>query len=280
MNLEKIKLLALDLDGTTLCSDTTLLPKVRQALQTAVKNNIVVVAASGRPFCSMPKNVMSIDGVDYAVTSNGSAVYDKNGKRIVENLLDKNDVEALLEITKNYDLIYDAFINGKTYTDVRYTDNPEKYGCPAAYVDYVRSSHGRVDDMRRFICEHSSELDSMEFVCRSKELRTKLWNEIEKNISGLYITSSSENFVEFSAKEATKANGLSFLCRHLGINQKNVAACGNADNDADMICWAGLGAAVKNASKNCIDCADIVVDTNDNGGVAHLVDYILQCNNT
>ena len=50
---KKIKLLSLDLDGTTLRSDNTLSPKVKSAIETAIKNGIEVVAASGRPFGSM-----------------------------------------------------------------------------------------------------------------------------------------------------------------------------------------------------------------------------------
>lgn len=61
----------------------------------------------------------------------------------------------------------------------------------------------------------------------------------------------------------------------------NVCACGNADNDADMIAESGLGAAVENASQKCLDRADIVIPSNNNDGVAQLIEKILKsdCNN-
>lgn len=278
MSFQKIKLLALDLDGTTLKSDTTLSPKVESALKTAVENNIIVVAASGRPYGSMPDHVLDIDGVDYAITSNGSAVYDKHGKRIHSQLISEDDVLKFLEATQNYDLIFEAFIKGDTFSDSRYVNNPIKYGCPPAYFDYVQSSRGHVDNMREFIYEHRNQLDSIEYVCTDKVLRDLAKADIVKSTDGFFITSSSENFVEFSAKSATKANATEYVCKLLGIDRQNTSACGNADNDVDMIRWAGLGAAVKNASSLCLECADLVVASNNDDGVAELVQHILRLN--
>lgn len=278
MNFEKIKLLALDLDGTTLKSDTTLSPKVESALKTAIKNDIIVIAASGRPYGSMPKYVLDIDGIDYAITSNGSAVHNKDGKRINSQLISESDVLKFLDATQNYDLILEAFINGETYSDLRYVENPVKYGCPPAYVDYVRSSRGHIDNVRDFIYEHRTELDSIEYACTDKKIRESAKKDILKSTDGFFITSSSENFVEFSAKSATKANAMEYVCNLLGVDQKHTSACGNADNDVDMIRWSGLGAAVKNGSPLCLESADLVVASNDDDGVAELVQHILKIN--
>lgn len=275
MNNKEIRLLALDLDGTTLRSNNTLSPVVKAAIERAIASGIEVVAASGRPCGSMPESVLSIDGVDYAITSNGAAVYDKNKNCIHKSLLDENEVKKLLEITEPYDLIFEAFIDGLTYTDLRYIKEPLKYGCSEAYIDYVRSSHGHIEDMRRFIYEHRKELDSVEYVCTDKALRNSIRQKISENTSEFFITSSSENFVEFTAKNATKANAVKWLCNYLGIDFSHTAACGNADNDADMIKLAGLGAAVKNASPLCIESADIVVASNNDDGVADLIDFLV-----
>lgn len=279
MSAEKIKLLALDLDGTVLTDENTLAPAVKRSIETAVKSGIEVVAASGRPYGSMPKSVLEIEGLNYSITSNGAAVYDRSGKRIYASLLKEDDVLKLLETTQEYDIIFEAFINGLTYTDRRYVENPEKYGCSKAYIDYVRASHGHVDDMKSFIFNHRAELDSVQYVCTDRAKREAVRERIAKNISGFFITSSSENFVEFMDRNATKGNAVKRLCADLGIPLSQTAACGNADNDADMIKQAGFGAAVKNASKMCLECADAVVPSNNDGGVAQLVEIILSAKN-
>lgn len=270
----EIRLLALDLDGTALRSDNTLSPAVKRAIEKAAENGITVAAASGRPYGSMPGEVLEISGLDYAIVSNGAAIYDKNGKRISSTPLRESHVLRLLELTEKYDLIWEAFCEGEICTDQRYYNNPLLYGCSEAYVDYVKSSRGRSDNMREYIYTNRSRLDSVEFVCPDGVLREKIRAELKKELDGVYITSSSRNFVEFMDGRATKANALKKLCAGLGLDLGSAAACGNAENDVDMILAAGVGAAVENASSLCLSAADIIVPSNDSDGVAKLIEII------
>ncbi len=272
----EIKLLALDLDGTTLTSSNTLSLRTKTAIQRAIAGGIEVVAASGRPYGSMHKSILNTEGINYIISSNGAVIHNAQKQCVFRSLLSESDVLKILELTARYDLIFEAFINGYTYTDSRYVSNPLAYGCGEAYVDYVRASHGSVDDMRKFIYAHRRELDSIEIVCTDEVLRREIWQKISDNTEKLYITSSSRNFIEFMNENATKANALMRICRALNISVSSVCACGNADNDADMIKLAGLGAAVKNASPLCLEYADLIVPSNDEDGVAKLIDYILK----
>lgn len=278
MKSNNIKLIALDLDGTVLTDSNTLSDRVKRSLERAIQSGIEVVAASGRPYGSMPKNVLGIDGLNYSITSNGAAVHDNSGRRIHSSLISENDVISLLKITEEFDLIFEAFVDGLTYTDSRYTANPLKYGCSEAYVDYVKASHGHIDNMREFIYNHRRELDSIEIVCTDAKKRAHIRQLVKDSTCEFYITSSSENFIEFMDKSATKGNAVDWLCKHLDVKQEHTCACGNADNDADMIDQAGFGAAVENASKLCLDCADIIVPSNNNDGVARLIEIILDKN--
>lgn len=273
MKTDKIKLLALDLDGTTLSDGNFLASDVKAAIEKAVSYGIEIIAASGRPFGTMPDEVLGIDGVNYAVTSNGANIYHK-GKCIRRLTLNPDDVLTLLKITEPYDLIFEAFIDGLTYTDLRYVQNPGAYGCSEAYFDYVRSAHGHISDMRKFIFEHRNMLESVEFIETNSELSKNLWNKIERAAPNMYITSSTGSFVEFMNINATKAKAVAWICNQLKIDRKNTAACGNADNDADMVKWAGLGAAVANATPLCKAAANISVVSNNSGGVAELINII------
>lgn len=273
--MNNIKLLALDIDGTTMRDNNTLSPKVRNSIKKAIANGIIVVVASGRPFCTMPNQILEIEGLDYVIASNGSAVYDKSGKCIHRLLLDENEVLNLLKIIEPYDLILEAFIDGLTYTDKRYADNPLKYGCSEDYVDYVRSAHGHIKDMKAFIFDHRSELDSIEIIEHNPTVLKTLWDKIESNTDKFYITSSTPDFMEFMDKNAGKASALKWLCNELNIDKSSVAACGNADNDTDMIEWAGLGVAVQNAVKSCKQHAQLIVPSNEDDGVAVLIESIL-----
>ena len=132
--------------------------------------------------------------------------------------------------------------------------------------------------MREFIYNHRRELDSIEIVCTDAKKRSHIRQLVKDSTCEFYITSSSENFIEFMDKSATKGNAVDWLCKHLDVKQEHTCACGNADNDADMIEQSGFGAAVENASKLCLDCADIIVPSNNNDGVARLIEIILDKN--
>ena len=133
-----IKLLALDLDGTALHSNNTLSPAVAEAIESAAENGIEIVAASGRPYGSMPPEVLRLRGVNYVISSNGAAIHDRTGRRIHETPLRESAVLQLLALTADVHLIWEAFLDGETYTDNRYLCDPIKYGCTPAYVSYVQ----------------------------------------------------------------------------------------------------------------------------------------------
>ncbi len=272
----KYKILALDLDGTTLKSDNTLSPVVRSALLQVIDSGVEVVVASGRPFGSMHSSILEIEKLNYVIASNGATISDKDGNRFHSTLLSEGDVQNLLNITEPYDMVFEAFIDGRTYSDRRYLENPVKYGCSPAYIDYVKASHGAVDDMRSFIYENRNRLDCMQYVCVEKALREQVRAELENSDHHMHITSSSENYVEFMDENATKGKALEWLCNRLRVDQSEVVACGNADNDATMIRFAGLGAAVENASPLCRQYASLVVGSNDEDGVAELIKTVFE----
>lgn len=70
-----IKCVALDLDGTTLDRQGKLSPANRQAIEAAIAQGVHVVIASGRSYDTLPKKVLSIPGIQWAITCNGAAVY-------------------------------------------------------------------------------------------------------------------------------------------------------------------------------------------------------------
>ena len=239
-----IKLLALDLDGTVLRSNNTLSAGMKTALEKAVDSGLEVAVASGRPYSSMPQDILNIDGIDWVIASNGASIYHR-------------------------------FIDGVACTDKRYYDDPMRYGCSAAYVSYVRGSRDVSSDMRGFIRDHRRVLDSIEFVCPEQTLRERLWDNIAREVEGVYITSSSAHFVEFMHADATKSGAVGWLSERLGIAQNEIAAAGNADNDRDMLLHAGLGVAVSNATPACLDAADWIVGSCDEDGVSELIERLI-----
>ena len=82
-----IKLLAFDLDGTTITEHKYLSPGNREALLAAEEEGVILVPATGRMKSFLPEEITALPGVRYAITSNGAAVYDLLEDRAVHESL-------------------------------------------------------------------------------------------------------------------------------------------------------------------------------------------------
>lgn len=265
--MKEIKLVALDLDDTTLRSDSSLDPFTRDTLIKAIDSGVEVVAASGRAYRSLPKDVLSIPGLRYAISSNGAAIERvPGGERIVSRVIPEECVHAVLNSFPDVYML-EAFIDGQPYCAEEYMLDPLRYGCSPAYVEYVQSTRLPVDDMRDFIRKNASRLDSIDLICRNVEEKEQYYKKA-KEINGIYATSSSPRLVEISDAASGKGKALRYLCSMLGISAENTAAFGNGDNDADMLSFAGFGVAVANASAVCKAAADYICEDNNDAGVA------------
>ena len=71
-----LRLIALDLDGTTLNSQGKVSLYTKKVLEKAIQKGIHVVIASGRALSAIPEDVLNIRGLEYIITSNGSSIYE------------------------------------------------------------------------------------------------------------------------------------------------------------------------------------------------------------
>ena len=274
---EPVKLIALDLDRTTLKSDGHLSEANRQAIEYAISKGIHVCIASGRAFDTLPLDVVSIPGIEYAITSNGAAVYEIKDKKCLNSyVLKKSSVENIIKNTIEYPVTYEAFIRGKAYASKEYMDDPVKFGATPKAIEYVRSTRTLKDDIVGFIYEHSHELDSIDIVLNDDELKQRIIEDLYSRDTDVYITSSVKQLIEISYKDAGKKSGVKFLADRLCIDRKNIAAFGDADNDCDMIEFAGAGIAMGNACDALKKAADYVTLSNDEDGLAYAVNNILK----
>lgn len=268
MTEKKTKLLALDLDGTTLRSDGTLSPFNREALLDAWEAGMHIVVASGRAFASLPEEVMTLPCIEYAITSNGATVYEAGtGTRIQAHYLKRAAVEKLLSIAREHGIMVEGFVDGIPYSQRDYVEDPMRFGASDYSVSYVKRTRRPVEDIFAFLREHGEELDSLDLITGDMELKARLRERITAEVEDVYLTSSVATLLELSDAHAGKASGLRFLAEYLGVSREETAAFGNAENDVDMMQWAGTGVAVANSPADVCAAADQVVPSNDEDGV-------------
>jgi Cof subfamily protein (haloacid dehalogenase superfamily) len=89
------------------------------------------------------------------------------------------------------------------------------------------------------------------------------------------VTYSGEQLVEISAAGVTKAFALAAHCAELGIRPEEIVAFGDMPNDVPMLRFAGLGVAVANAHPDALAAADELTASNDDDGVALVLERLL-----
>ena len=271
-----IKCIALDLDRTTLNEHARLSEGNREALEYAISKGIHIVIASGRGFDSLPEDVLSIPGIEYAITSNGASVYHiPSGKRLMSYTLAPRSVQEILALTAGHHVAYEAFIDGIAYAQADYVENPGLYGAANA-AQYIRNTRRPVPNFQTFLLEHRHELESIDLVVSSEAQKTELWDLLQRNVSDIYITSSVHQLLELSHRDAGKHSGVRYVADLLGLVPAQIAAFGDGDNDADMLAYVGCGIAVANASPACLAAADFVTGHHQEDGVARGIREILK----
>jgi Cof subfamily protein (haloacid dehalogenase superfamily) len=91
----------------------------------------------------------------------------------------------------------------------------------------------------------------------------------------LFISKSLPYFLEFADDGVSKGSGLQFVADRLGFTAAETVACGDGENDRELLEWAGFGVAVANAHEDILDRADLVVPSVDEEGVAVLLEAYL-----
>ena len=272
-----IKCIALDLDRTTLNAEGRLSAGNKAAIEAAIAAGVHVVIASGRAFDTLPGEVLAIPGIEYAITCNGAAMYHVPTKKCLKKYqLSKEAVETVMKVTAGETVMYEAFIDGIAYAGKEYIEDPVRFGATPQAIKYVQETRHMQDDIVRFIHERKDHLDSMDVIVKNESKKRELWNRIAQATDEVYITSSIVQLIEISNRNAGKKSGLAFITDMLGIKREETAAFGDADNDVDMLRFAGCGIAVENASDTCKAAADYMTKRHDEDGVAYGMREILK----
>ena len=93
-----------------------------------------------------------------------------------------------------------------------------------------------------------------------------------KNFS---VYRSEPFFLEILPKGIDKAQSLERLLKRLGLTREQMIACGDGYNDLSMIKYAGLGVAMENAVLPVRQAADFVTKSNNDDGVAYVIEKFI-----
>ena len=268
--MSKYKLLAIDMDGTTLNSHKKISPKTSAAISDLLKRGVHVVASTGRGISEMSDYRDDFRLMRYAILISGGLVYD-----FVDNApvtIHPVDEEIMFKLI-DFGLEERAMVHLLTLHDsvAREEDiqNMAAFNM-SIYFDMFNRICVRVDDFKQYIREHPGEVIKVNLYHRDKSSCAKNFERM-KNFN-LSIAFPEGNNIEATPIGITKASGLIELCKFLNIDLAETVAIGDGDNDKEILQAAGIGAAMGNATDEIKKIADFITLDNDHDGVAAVIE--------
>lgn len=272
--LEKIKLIALDLDGTTLTRNG-LTRRTKETLEEAIENGLDVVIATGRPYSALPETVKTIKGLEHIIISNGAhIVRPLTGEFLYSNYVEREAILRVRDMLMERNFPVEVFTEGRAYVDRELYEDVKKNGSTYLAARYILRTREPVDRIYDFWFEHADSIENVNIQFEHQEDKAEMKSILEK-AEGITLTSSTYHNLEVGGETTSKASALWQLCRMKGLTMENIMAFGDSPNDGTMIREAGIGVAMENATADILDDADITAPSNDDEGVAYTLRMLL-----
>lgn len=268
------KLYVTDLDGTLLNSQIKLSTYTIDTLNRLIQSNLMITYSTARSFYTTSKLLNQVNFQLPCITYNGVYVIDaKTGEVIRKNLLEHSIFNEVMDIAKKLKL--KPFVFGKTALgeEKLLYENEEN----TAHIRFIEERRNRNDKRLKKISLNEYQLDefiTISFLYPLEEIRSleqilkkKYEEEISiKTIKDIY----NEGYytLEVSNKDANKGKMLEYISEYLGIDLDNITVFGDQENDKEMFEKAGTKVAVNNANRELKSLADIIIESNDDDGVA------------
>lgn len=277
----KPKMIAIDIDGTLFDSQGRISDRTLDAIRDCIQNDIQVVLATGRDYDALPHDRIDGIGIQYVVATNGSGIYELGTRKcIYEEVMGKIDVSEILGYIQGRNLFPYLFIDGKGYAQKSQVEIFERVAWPDHLKNETRERMYLVDDLLDLVRNSNVQKGAILFPKEEGSITegTK-WKETYtflNEIPDIHAVDGGCENLEFNKSSATKASGLLWLTHFLGMTMKEVVAIGDSENDKEMIEEAGLGIAMANASEELKACADEVTLSNDEDGVAIVLEKFVK----
>jgi len=260
-----IRLIALDLDQTVFGTDLVVSARVRNAIARAQTAGVIVTLATGREARLAARFARELKVTAPVICSQGGCIYDHVSERTLHDVrLPAETLPRILESARRHgwNIHFDA--SDRLYFPKESTHAPVIFEL-LRYSNWVR-----VVDLLRDMPELPGKVVvTLDHV----EDRARVVAQMEAELGDcLTPVTSHPHLVEGLPQGVHKGHGLSWLAKHLGVEQPCVMAIGDSEADIPMIEWAGVGVAMGNASAAAKAAADWVAPSLEQDGVAAAIE--------
>ncbi len=270
----KIKLAALDVDGTLIRRDLSLSPAVEQALQSLRDAGVVVAIVTGRTMGELIHFRKLLPWIRYFVVSNGSVGLDtERNVCFYEKLLPLHIARAVELEARKYPVMTEVYAEGMSYVNRDCWEHSELYSTELLHHYSLADGRVPVESVGTMLDERTQDIEKLYISFREGKDLPKLRAFCETFPVDLVL--SIHNGLEVNQRGVEKGSGLVALCDYLGISPEETAAVGDGGADVAMFRRVGLSIAMENALDSVRESANLVAPDNDLDGAVWAIQQIL-----
>jgi len=268
---ERVRLLAIDVDGTLLRNDGSLTPRVEESLRRAERAGCAVVLATARSPRLMRALTAKLRLQSPTINANGAMIWNPQEERAqyhealpvelawaVVRTARQVDPMVLVELER-FQRCHTDRVDAALQQQVNRLVQPESYGPLDEFLTEPLSR----------ICLIASP-DRIEVVAES--LRKSFWRHRQ-----IALFRPHPALLQVTHPMADKGIALQRIANRLQCARREVMAIGDALNDMGMLEWAGFAVVMGNASVKVRTLADVQAPSCDDDGVAWAIErYVLR----
>lgn len=265
-----MKHIFLDIDGTMISHTNGMQESTLEAIKEARARGNKVYICTGRTRSEMGRAFFDIP-LDGIIAGAGS--YIVYGDEILKNnLIDHDKILKILAILKDYDVNY--VLEGVNYTyllDIAHSDN--------TFLNAELSS--LPDEVKKYLMPYKNCKDIEEYLLTPTPINKLViyYNDyddvydIEKAFGSDYFFINYGHMSEIVKRGTNKAEAISLILDHIGVEIDQAIAIGDSINDYEMLKAVGLGIAMGNAASKLKEIADYITTDVDNNGIYNALKY-------
>ncbi|GIP44560.1 phosphatase YwpJ [Paenibacillus sp. J45TS6] len=283
-----IKLIAIDLDGTLLNTESQISSENADAIRFAQNNGVHVVIATGRAHADVRAICKKAGLVTPVIAANGATIHDENENKIESIPMDRKIAFSILEWLEANEFYYEVLTDQAIYSpnqghqlmsieiDRALSANPEESMdrlLRLAEKQYEQTGIVRIPSYRNI--PESAEIYNILSLSFDPEKLEQGRAQFRNDENVAMVISADHNF-EVEHPEASKGNALSKLASRLGVSMEDTMAIGDSFNDVSMLSMAHHSVAMGNANPKIKELAKEVTLKNTEHGVAYAIERKLK----
>jgi len=247
---KEIKTLITDLDRTLLHNDKTISDFTLQVLQKCHEKDILIMAATARPERAIMDYHKQVH-FDAMTVMNGAGV-SIPGQEVAGYPIERESVEVILErLCELPDIILSLECGNEVYANIEIPEWKAK-----VFTEFPKlPTDGPI--YKILVSRENENIGPF--------VETLLTEDT-------YCTVANNNLVQIMNKQATKWNGIQMMLENFGIAPEQAVYFGDDNDDIEALKNCGIGIAVDNAIEVVKEAADVVVESNDEDGVAKWIE--------